>query len=137
MRTPSIKNFLETDPADQVKAVAVMRIIKRITTASATQTLGTVPANSLITSAKVVRLTKWNAAPTTFEIGKGGDTDWLMTTAQANASGNIPAGEAGAVEEVTQSKVVTTATDIVLTLNHNSASAGEAYVIVEFSELVR
>lgn len=137
MLTPTVvKEFLQADPADYQKGRATSRIVKRITYASATQTLGTVPANSVITAVRVARLTKWNAAPTTFEIGKGSDTDWLMTTTQANASGNITDGEAGEVESATLAKVVTSATDIVITLSHNSATAGVAWVIVEFSELL-
>lgn len=137
LTTSTIKDALQVDPADRVKGQPSARIIKRITTASATQTIGTVPANSIITAARVARLTKWNQAPTTFEIGKGGDTDWLMTTSQANVSGNITEGEAGDVESVGLGKIVTAATDIVVTLSHNSATAGVAWVIVEFSELVQ
>jgi hypothetical protein len=136
MRTSTLANALETDPADQIKATPTRTIVKRITFASATQTLGTVPANSLILSRRVIRLTKWDAV-TAFEIGKQGDTDWLMTTGQANVTGNIPAGEDAGVEEVSGTKAVTSATDIVLTLNQGAATAGVGYVIVEYQELVR
>lgn len=135
--TPTIRDFVGTDPADFARGLPSLLIIKRITFASVTQTLGTIPANSIIKSRQVVRLTKWNSAPTTFEIGKSGDTDWLMTTAQANVSGNIPAGEDAGVEEVAGNKAVSAATPIVLTLNQGSAIAGIAYVVIEFQELVR
>lgn len=134
--TPNLAKFQETDPADFFKGLPHQAIVKRVTYQSATQTLGTIPANSLILSRKVVRTTKWNVV-TTFEIGKSGDTDWLMTTAQANVTGNIPAGETAGVEEVAGAKAVTVATDIVLTLNQGAASAGAAYVVIEYQPLVR
>ena len=105
-----------------------------ITFASATQTLVTVPANSIITAVKIIRTTAWDAI-TTFEVGKAGTTDWLSTTVQANVDGAITGGEEGDVEIVNTQKVVTTATPIVLTLNQGGAAAGVGYVILEYQEL--
>lgn len=105
-----------------------------VTFASATQTLVTVPANSIITSVKVVRTTAWDAI-TTFQVGKSGTTDWLVSTAQANVDGAITGTEEGEVEIIDVQKVVTTATAILLTLNQGAASAGVGYVIVEYTEL--
>lgn len=131
-----IKDFLETDPNDFAKELPTMAIVKAITYASATQTLGTVPANSVILSRRVIRTTPWDAI-TTFEIGKSGDTDWLMTTAQAAVTGSIAAGNDGAVAEVIGQVVVTSDTPIILTLNQGAASAGAGYVVVEYQELAR
>ncbi len=105
-----------------------------VTYASATQNLVTVPANSIITAVKVARTTAWDAI-TTFEVGKSGDTDWLMNTTQANVTGAITGGEEGEVEVVEPGKVVSTATTIILTLDQGAASAGVGYVIVEYTEL--
>lgn len=105
-----------------------------VTFESATQTLVTVPANSIITSVKVIRTTAWSAV-TTFQVGKSGTTDWLVSTAQANVTGAIAGTEEGEVETIEPAKVVTTATAVVLTLNQGAAAAGVGYVIVEYTEL--
>ena len=131
-----IKDFLQTDPADFANELPTLAIIKPVTYASATQTLGTVPANSVILSRRVIRTTAWSAI-TAFKIGKAGDTDWLMTTAQAAVTGSIPGGEAGAVAQVDGQAVVTEPTPIVLTLNQGGASAGAGYVVIEYQELSR
>lgn len=131
-----IKDFLQTDPADFMNELTRLAIVQTITYASATQTLGTVPANSIILNRRIVRTTAWDAI-TTFEIGKSGDTDWLATTTQANVTASIPSGEDGAVEEVTGQKMVTSDTDIVLTLDQGAASAGAGYVVIEYQELAR
>lgn len=106
-----------------------------ITYASATQTLGTVPANSIIQSIYVARTTAWDAI-TTFEIGKSGDTDWLVTTGEANVDGAIPSGESQDVEVISDAKAVDAATAIVLTLNQGAATAGAGYVVVVYVEEV-
>lgn len=136
MNSPSIAKYLQQDPLDFFRGLNSLAIVKRITYQSATQTIGTIPANSIILTRRVVRLTKWDAV-TTFEVGKAGDTDWLVSTAQANVTGNIPVGEDAGVEEITGPKVVTAATDIVVTLNQGAAAQGVSYVIVEYQEMVR
>lgn len=132
----SIRDFLAMDPADQVKFMPSQVIRKKITYADATQTIGTIPANSVILSTTVVRTTKWNSAPTTFEVGKSGTTSWLMTTTQANVSGNIPSGEDAGVERREATKAVTSDTPVIVTLSQGSASAGVAYVLVEYQEVL-
>lgn len=123
------------DLADSVAALdkAPQILVAAVTYASATFTLGTVPANSLITNRYVVRTTAWNAI-TTFQIGKSGDTDWLMTTVQANVTGSIDSGEEQAVETVTDVKGIDTATAIVVTLNQGGATQGSGFVVVEYIE---
>lgn len=136
-----LKNqFQDTDPTDQnadiVDSLGAGAGGARtaITFASATQTLVTVPANSIITSVKVARTTAWDAI-TTFQVGKTGTLDWLVTTPQANVDGAITGGEEGEVEIIDVQKVVTTATPIILTLNQGGAVAGAGYVTVEYTEL--
>jgi len=131
-----IKDFQSTDPADFAKLLPGQVIVKPVTFTSATQTLGVVPANSLITGVRVIRTTKWSAAPT-FEVGKAGDTGWLVNAAQANVAGAVDSGEAGAAEVVAVNKVVTADTPIVLTLNQGSAAAGAGFVVIEYVELSR
>lgn len=105
-----------------------------VTFESVTQTLGTVPANCVIERVKIPRTTAWDDI-TTFEVGKSGTTDWLVSTVQANVDGAIAGTEEGEVEIVEPAKVVTTATPIVLTLNQGAAAAGAGYVIVEYQRL--
>lgn len=131
-----IKDFQSTDPGDFAKLLPGQVIAKAVGFTSATQTLGTVPANSLITGVRVVRTTPWSAI-TAFEVGKAGDTDWLVSTTQANVAGAVDSGEAGAAEVVAVNKVVTADTPIVLTLNQGSAAAGAGFVIVEYVEMSR
>lgn len=123
------------DLADSVAALdgAPQVLVAAVTFESATFTLGTVPANSLITNRYVVRTTAWDAI-TAFQIGKSGDTDWLMTTAQAGVDGAIPSGEEQAVETVSDVKGVDTATAIIVTLNQGSAAAGSGFVVLEYIE---
>lgn len=136
-RSQLARDFQGTDPAVQARRLAEalgrMRLWSAIDYTTATFTLGTIPAGSTILDRRIIRTTKWNAAPTTAEIGKSGDTDWLATTAQANLDGNIDEGEAGGVEVVSSQKYVASDTDIVVTLNHGSATAGAGYVEVEYS----
>lgn len=105
-----------------------------VTFESATQTLLTVPANSLIQKTTIIRTTIWDAI-TTFTVGKSGTLDWLATTAQANLTAALTVGEEGDMEVVENAKVVTTATPIILTINQGAASAGSGYVVVEYQEL--
>lgn len=131
---PSLKDFQEIDPATLADAMQGLAIKAKVTYLSATQTLGTVPANSLITTIAVVRTTAWDVI-TTFQVGKSGTLNWLIDTTEANVTGAIPAGEAGAAEVIAVDKVVTADTPIVLTLNQGAASAGVGYVVVNFVEL--
>lgn len=110
-------------------------LLATITYASATQTLGTVPANSIITSIYVARTTAWDAI-TTFEIGKAGDTDWLVTTVEANVDGAIPSGESQDVEVVSDAKAVDAATAVVVTLDQGAASQGAGYIALVYMEEV-
>lgn len=129
-----------TDPFDWVRDMLISIGAKRwasvtaVTFGSATQTLRTVPANSLITGVKIIRTTAWDAI-TTFEVGKTGTTDWLATTAQANVTGAIAGTEEGEVESVDIEKVAVTATPIILTLDQGAAAAGAGFVIIEYQEL--
>lgn len=137
-------NFQNRDPQDffddlldSVTALtgAPQLLLATITYASATQTLGTVPANSIIQSIHVARTTAWDAI-TTFEIGKTGDTDWLVTTAEANVDGAIPSGESQDVEVISDAKAVDAATDILITLDQGAASQGAGYVALVYVEEV-
>ncbi len=129
-----------TDPFDRFQNLVVSlggnrwTSVAAITFASATQTLLTVPANSIILNTKVIRTTAWDAI-TTFEVGKSGNTNWLCTTVQANVNAAVDAGEDGNVETVNNDKVVTTAVAVLLTLNQGGAAAGVGYVLVEYQEL--
>jgi len=132
----SVERAQQIDPFDFIKAFARLGLFRSVTFASATVTLGTVPANSLITRVYVGRTTKWDAV-TTFQIGKSGDTDWLATTVDSNVTGAIQSGEAGAVEAIEVNKIVSANTDVILTLNQGAAAAGVGFVSVEFQELDR
>lgn len=110
-------------------------LLATVTYASATFTLGTVPANSIIQSIYVARTTAWDAI-TTFEIGKAGDTDWLVTTGEANVDGAIPAGESQDVEVISDAKAIDAATAIVVTLNQGAATAGAGYIALVYVEEV-
>lgn len=132
----SIRQFLQTDPSDFAKLLPGQVIVKPVTFTSATQTLGVVPANSLITGVRVIRTTPWSAI-TAFEVGKAGNTAWLASTTQANVAGAVDSGEAGAAEVVAVNKVVTADTPIVLTLNQGAAAAGTGFVVIEYVELSR
>ncbi len=107
---------------------------KAVTFESATQTLLTVPANSLIQKVSIIRTTIWDAI-TTFTVGKSGTLDWLSSTAQANLTAALTGGEEGNMEVVETARVITTATPIILTINQGAASAGAGYVVVEYQEL--
>jgi len=136
MGTITIDKFIETDPQDFAEALEGLVLVKPITYESATQTLGTVPANSIIGPVYIIRTTAWDAI-TTFEVGKSGDTDWLVATGQANVDAAIDSGEDGNVEIAASYKIVTSDTDIVLTLDQGAASEGAGYVLVPFRELAR
>lgn len=124
-----------TDLLDSVAALdgAPQLLVSAVTYASTTFTLGTVPANSIIKAVHVVRTTAWDAI-TTFQVGKAGTTDWLVTTAEANVTGAIGAGEEQEVETVADAKGIDTATAIVVTLNQGAASQGSGYVVLEYVE---
>jgi hypothetical protein len=135
--TASVKKWQQQDPVDFAKALPGLVKVVNVTYQSVTQTFLTIPAFSIVKDVTVIRTTKWNAAPTTFEIGKQGDTDWLVNTTQANVDGNIPAGEDAGTEVISINKTVTSDTPIVLTLNHGAATAGSGYVMVRYEELAR
>lgn len=101
----------------------------------ASTALGTVPANSVITAVYVARTTAWDAL-TAFTIGKAGDTDWLVTTAEANLDGAIPSGESQDVEVIADSKAVDAATAITISYTAGAASQGAGYVVLEYIEEV-
>ena len=127
-----------TDLLDSVPALtgAPQVLVNAVTFASATFTLGTVPVTSIITNVFVVRTTAWDAI-TTFEIGKSGDTTWLVDTTTANVTGSIASGEEQAVEVIAANVGIDTATAIVVTLNQGAASAGSGYVVLEYIEQVQ
>lgn len=127
----SIKNFIQTDPQDFANELGSLAIWKAVTFESVTLTLGTIPANSVITDVIIGRTEAWDAI-TTFEVGKSGDTDWLVNTAAANV-----VGAAGGAEVLTVGQMVTEDTPVVLTLNQGAASEGAGYVIVRYIELER
>lgn len=124
-----------TDLLDSVAALdgTTQLFVQAVTYTSTTFTLGTVPANSIITGVYVARTTAWDAI-TTFQVGKAGTTDWLVTTAEANVTGAIGAGEEQEVEAILDAKAVDTATAVVVTLNQGAASAGSGYVVLTYIE---
>jgi len=137
--------FLQRDPYDWITdlldSVAALTGAPQLLLAAiawdddASTALGTVPANSVITAVYVARTTAWDTL-TAFTIGKSGDADWLVTTAEANLDGAIPAGESQDVEVIADSKAVDAATPIVITYTAGAASAGAGYVVLEFIEEV-
>ena len=137
-------NFQNRDPQDffddlldSVPALtgSPQLLLATVTYASTTFTLGTVPANSIIRDIYVARTTAWDAI-TTFEIGKSGDTDWLVTTAEANVDGAIASGESQAVEVISDAKAVDAATAVVVTLDQGAAAAGAGYIALVYVEEV-
>lgn len=110
-------------------------LLATVTWESSTFTLGTIPANSIILDRYVARTTAWDAI-TTFKIGKAGDTDWLMTTVQANVDGAIPSGESQDVEVVSTAKAVDAATAVVVTLDQGAATEGAGYIALVYVEEV-
>jgi len=140
-----LDNFLKRDPYDWIEdlldSVASLTGAPQLLLATiayddgAETSLGTVPANSVIQAVYVARTTAWDAL-TTFEIGKAGDTDWLVTTAEANLDGAIPAGESQDVEVIADSKAVDAATEILISYTAGAASQGAGYVAVVFHEEV-
>lgn len=133
LTSPSIKKVHQVDPRDFLEHLPGLSLKKAVTYQTATGSLGKVPPNSLITTVEIARTTPWTAI-TAFEVGKSGDTDWLVETAQANVNGAIPSGEGGAVEVIEVHKFVTSETEILLTLNQGAASAGAGFVKVNFEE---
>lgn len=134
LTSPSIKKYSQVDPKEFIDTLSGLSLRATVTHQSATQVIGKIPANSLITSVIVARTQVWNAV-TTFELGKAGSTNWLFTTQEANLTGEIPAGEQGTAEIITPEKVVTAETQLTLTINQGSASQGTAFVMVNFVEL--
>jgi len=137
-------NFQNRDPQDWMDdlldSVAALTgspqlLLATVTYESETFTLGTVPANSIILDRYVARTTAWDAI-TTAEIGKAGDTDWLVTTVEANLDGAIPSGESQDVEVVSDAKAVDAATAIVITLDQGAATEGAGYVALVYVEEV-
>ena len=132
MRQDWIDDLLDSIPS---KTGTPQLLLATFTYTSATFTLGTVPANSIISDIYVARTTAWDAI-TTAEIGKAGDTDWLVTTVEANLDGAIPAGESQDVEVVSDARAIDAATPIVVTLNHGAATQGAGYVALVYMEEV-
>ena len=137
-------NFQSRDPQDWMDDLmdsvpsltgSPQLLLATVTFETTTFTLGTVPANSIILDRYVARTTEWDAI-TTFEVGKAGDTDWLVTTTEANVDGAIPSGESQDVEVVSDAKAVDVATAIVVTLNHSTATQGAGYVALVYMEEV-
>lgn len=130
------QNWID-DLLDSISALtgAPQLLLATVTYESATLTLGTVPANSIIQSIYVARTTAWDAI-TTFEIGKAGDTDWLVTTVEANVDGAIPSGESQDVEVVSDAKAVDAATAVVVTLDQGAATEGAGYIALVYVEEV-
>lgn len=137
-------NFQNRDPQDWIDDLldsvpsltgSPQLLLATFTYASETFTLGTVPANSIIQDIYVARTAAWDTI-TTAEIGKAGDTDWLVTTVEANLDGAIPAGESQDVEVVSDSKAVDAATAVVVTLNQGAATEGAGYIALAYVEEV-
>ena len=137
-------NFQNRDPQDWIDDLldsvssltgSPQLLLATVTFESVTFTLGTPPANSILQSIYVARTTAWDAI-TTFEIGKAGDTDWLVTTVEANVTGAIPAGESQDVEVISDAKAVDAATAIVVTLNQGAATEGAGYIALVYVEEV-
>ena len=137
-------NFQNRDPQDWMDDLldsvpsltgAPQLLLATVTYASETFTLGTVPANSIIRDIYVARTTAWDAI-TTFEIGKAGDTNWLVTTVEANVDGAIPGGESQDVEVISDAKAVDAATAVVVTLNQGAATEGAGYIALVYVEEV-
>lgn len=137
--------FQQRDPQDWVNDLldsvasltgTVQLFIEPVTFATATFTLGTTPTFTVLNDLFIARTTVWDAI-TTFQVGKAGTTDWLCTTAQANADGAIPAGESQDVEHIALNVGVDAATPIVVTLNHGAATQGSGYVILVYTQEVQ
>jgi len=138
------QKFQEWDPQDWVtdlldsvaaRTGTVQLFLRSFTFESATFTLSTVVANSMILKAFIARTTAWDAI-TAFTGGKSGSTEWLWTTEEANLTGAIPSGETQDVEEVVINKGVDAATPIVVTIDQGAASQGSGYVILMVAEEV-
>lgn len=135
--------FLQRDPrdwaTDLLDSVAFLTGAPQILVTSIAHgdsspiSLGTVPANSVITTVYVARTTAWDAI-TSFVIGKSGDTDWLVTNAEANLTGAIPSGESQDVEVIADAKAVDAATAVIITYSAGTASEGAGYVVLEYIE---
>lgn len=124
----SLRSFQQTDPADYV---GIGAIVQKITYTDSTVTIGTLPAYSVVTQTIIARKTAWDAI-TTFQVGKSGDTDWLVGTTPANVT-----GAAGDGEVISNGKMVTANTPVIVTLDQGAATQGECYVIVLFVEAIR
>ncbi len=122
------RGFQQTDPQDFAQQLP-MFLRADITFESATQTIGTVPAGATILRRIVTKRTVWDAV-TTFEIGNSGDTDAYASTAQSNVT-------VAGVEITTIGEVVSSDTDILVTLNQGAATQGAATVLVEFLEKMK
>lgn len=132
----SLKNRFQIDPADFIKAMFGLAIVKEITYESATLTAGTLPAYSFAPWVFIVRVTPWDVI-TSILVGKSGDTDWLADTDDANLTAPLPSNEDLGVEAIAINKGVLTDTDILVTINQGAASAGLAYIVIPFVELQR
>lgn len=86
-----------------------------------------IPASSLITNVEVLRTTSWDVL-TTFEVGRSGDSDWLVTNFQHNLTG---AG-APATETVSVTRFVSSATTITVMWNQGAATQGAGSVTIQY-----
>ena len=136
-------NWAERDPYDwmydMLDTLAAAGGVSDVTAvaygdADGATALVTVPANSIINRVYVIRTTAWDAV-TAFEIGKAGDTDWLVNTTQANVTGAIGSGEEAEAEVINCNKFVETATAVNINYTAGAASAGAGYVVVEYKTI--
>lgn len=92
--------------------------------------VATVPAGSVITKRLVVREVPWNIIAL-FAAGKSDDLDWLVQNYQHNLSLAYP----GATEITGGPLYVAAETPIVFTWNQGGATAGQGYVLIEYTTL--
>jgi len=86
----------------------------------------TLPANSLVTNVRIVRITAWDAL-TSFTMGKSGDADWLIANTDHGLTSSAPG-----VETIIPEAVATAATRLTAAWTQGAATEGAGYVIVEY-----
>jgi len=92
--------------------------------------VATIPAGSVITKRLVVREVPWNIIAL-FAAGKVDDLDWLIQNYQHNLSLAYP----GATEITGGPLYVAAETPVIFTWNQGGATAGQGYVIIEYTTL--
>lgn len=102
--------------------------------ASAVVTVGKVPANSVVLNAYAVVTTAFNAGTgNVMDIGTSGDEDGLATDIALGTIGRISADEFATSNDLyVTSDTTFTAT---LALTGTAASAGKAFVVIEFAPI--